>query len=120
MTAEIKQKLEDAGMRVDDALARFMNNEALLEKFIKKFLTDPSYSQLLTAVENKDNDAAFTASHTLKGVAANFSFKDLTDITTKMCDEFRAKNTEGGIAMMPQVKEQYDRIESVIKELYGE
>ena len=32
----VKAELEDAGVNVDETLRRFMNNEALMIKFLKK------------------------------------------------------------------------------------
>lgn len=54
-----------------------LSNEGLLRKFIVKFLSEPSFSQLQTAVAAEDVLAAFRAAHTLKGVAASLGFGDL-------------------------------------------
>ena len=40
MTDLQKSQLIAAGIDIDDALPRFMGNEALLERFLKKFLQD--------------------------------------------------------------------------------
>jgi len=120
MTEENKGKLVEAGMDVDAALVRFMNNEALLEKFMKKFLADQSYLQLIGAVEEGNVESSFAAAHTLKGVAANFSFEGLRNKASDACEEFRAGNFDSGKSLIPAVTEEYDKLISVIKELYGE
>ena len=42
MELEKRKHLEAAGIDVQSALERFMNNEMLLERFLKKFLDDPA------------------------------------------------------------------------------
>ena len=120
MTLDEKNTLIEAGMDVDSALGRFMGNEALLEKFIKKFLSDKCYNDLLEAVNNKDNDSAFRASHTLKGVAANFSFDRLKNAASDQCECFRANKTDEGIDLMNQVSSEYEKIKAAIIKLYGD
>lgn len=52
-------------------------SEALVKKFILKFLDDQSFSNLCTAMEAADYSQAFIAAHTLKGVCQNLSFTRL-------------------------------------------
>lgn len=61
--------LERAGIDVADALARFMDNEALMLKFLLRFPEDKNFSQLEQALADGDATRAFEAAHTLKGVA---------------------------------------------------
>ena len=46
MDALKKERLAAAGIDVDGALERFMGNDALLERFLKKFLADGNYAAL--------------------------------------------------------------------------
>ena len=75
MDAMRKQKLMDAGIDVDSALERFMNNEGLLEKFLAKFPADPNHDALTAAIAAGDKEKALAASHTMKGMCGNFSMK---------------------------------------------
>ena len=77
MDAVKKERLTAAGIDVDDALGRFMGNEALLERFLTKFLADGNYAALSAAVAAGDSAGALTASHTLKGVCGNLSMSEL-------------------------------------------
>lgn len=119
MTDENKALLANNGMNVDDALGRFMGNEAILDRLLKKFLEDKTLSTLKKAIEDEDVDAAFTASHTMKGVAANFSFTELQAVASIQCEEFRAKNFDKGAAYLPEVIAEYDKICAVINKIYG-
>ncbi len=120
MTEEVRNKLVSAGLNIETVLERFMNNEALLERFLKKFAQDKSYRELLTAVENQDVDAAFVAAHTLKGVSANLSLDSLHEVVSAQTEFFRSKDFEAGAEMMPAVSEVYENIVSVLGEVFGE
>lgn len=57
-----------------------MGNEALLERFLKKFPQDENYQKLCAAMEASDWEAALTAAHTLKGICGNLSIAPLFDL----------------------------------------
>ena len=54
-----------------------LSSEALIRRFLTKFLDDGSFSQLCIAMEEGDRDKAFRAAHTLKGVSGNLSLSRL-------------------------------------------
>ena len=113
---EKKQKLIDIGINVDEALERFMGNDALLEKFLGKFAQDTNYQKLGEAVAAQDKELALTASHTLKGVCGNLSMQKLYQLFAEQVRLFRADDWEGAVAMMPQISEVFDRTVAVISE----
>ena len=119
MTPEIKQILEDGGINVDEAMQRFMNNEKLLERFLKKFETDLSYGNLLKSIEEKDCDKAFTEAHTLKGISGNLALSSLHELVSVQTDYLRGKDFEAGAAMMSQIADAYEKALNAIKEVYG-
>lgn len=118
MTEEAKQKLLDAGVDLEGAMERFLHNEAMYEKFLKKFLTDPNYQELLTAVEEKDCNKAFTASHTLKGVCGNLALQGLYHTIRDQVECFRSENFAAGAAMMPAVTEEYEKVVAMISKTF--
>lgn len=118
MTDETRSLLEAAGVHVDSVMERFMNNEALLERFMRKFKDDPNYRELLDAVEKKDTDRAFAASHTLKGVSGNLSLNDLQRQVSEQCELFRAGDMEAGAAMMDSVTAEYERVVSALDKVF--
>ena len=67
-----KTALIAAGIDPDDALKRLMNSETLYLRLLKKLLDDKTFSELKKAVEERDHELMFRASHTLKGVAGKF------------------------------------------------
>lgn len=103
-----RQRLMDAGIDVDSALGRFMNNEALLEKFLAKFPADPNHGRLVAAIAAGDREAALTAAHTMKGVCGNLSMPALFELLTRQVAAFRADDWDGAVAMMPELDRMYD------------
>lgn len=111
-----KDLLKAAGVDYDGALSRFMGNEALLSRFMKKFLDDPNFLNLQGAMDKGDTDAAFRAAHTLKGVAGNLSLSLLYDEAAKIAETLRGGDLEGAKALMPGVQEAYRKIVDALKE----
>lgn len=103
-----RQRLMDAGIDVDSALERFMNNEALLERFLAKFPADPNHGRLVAAIAAGDREAALTAAHTMKGVCGNLSMPALFELLTRQVAAFRADDWDGAVAMMPELDRLYD------------
>ena len=53
-----KARLEAGGIMVDEALERFMGNEAMLERYLQKFLSEKSYAMLRDSLASNDWEAA--------------------------------------------------------------
>ena len=104
-----KQRLIAADIDVDSALARFMNNEALFERFLGKFPADDNYGKLTAAIASGDRDTALTASHTLKGVSGNLSLTALYDLTDRQVKAMRADDWDAACAMMGEITAAYEK-----------
>lgn len=107
MDALQKQRLLDADIAVEDALARFMNNEALLLRFLARFGQDPSFAALEQALADGRTEDAFTAAHTLKGVTGNLSMQALYRQTCAMVEALRAGALEEARQKLPALQAQY-------------
>ena len=110
-----KVKLEAAGIRVEDALGRFMGNEMLLERFLKKFLDDVNFSLLKEAVGRQDHEEELKASHTLKGVCGNLSISGLYDLVTRQVALMREDRREEAEALMPEIEKAYETAAAAIR-----
>ena len=119
MTDKVKQELKDMGFDLDDALKRFVNNEALYEKFLVKFSSDPNYSLLVDSVKNCNKEEAFKAAHTLKGVCGNLSINRLLELVSKQVEYFRADKWDEGVAMMDTITDEYNKTVKAINNLPG-
>ncbi len=72
----------------DQACKRLMN-ERMVTRFVLKFPSDPSMQQLREAVAAGDNENAFRAAHTLKGVAGNLAFTALYRAACDLTEQLR-------------------------------
>lgn len=91
------EQAAEKGINVDDALQRFMGNEALLEKMLKK-LPETVYPsryggngqdlEVVAFLKSGDTTTALANAHTLKGIMGNLSITGLyqayTDIVTAL------------------------------------
>lgn len=117
MTESLKTQLIKAGVDVNSVLERFMGNEALLERFLKKFPQDENYQKLCSAMEARDLDAAITASHTLKGVCGNLSITPLFDLLNNQVAALRSNDCQNAEEMMPQISKAYTAVTDAISQL---
>ena len=93
----VRECYEELGSDFDKVLSRLVS-EALVKKFALKFLDDPSFGQLETALADKDAETAFRAAHTLKGICLELTEK-LRGATT----------IEGTDELFAAVEKEYDR-----------
>ena len=83
-------ELRERGCDVDNALVRFLNNEAFYEKCFKKFFADPAFPALGEALRTKNADEAFRHAHTLKGLASNMGLNAVHDLSVELVEPLRA------------------------------
>ena len=105
----------------DEALSRLMN-ERLMERFLEKFLSDPSFNEIKDAFESKDGEKAFRGAHTLKGVSANLAFTKLSTSSSLLTESLR--NTNGVIpdeayGLYKSVEEDYNLIINTISSYFA-
>ena len=110
MTEQRKQALTQAGIEVDQALGRVMNNEGLLERLLQKFLEDRNYSTLAEAMQNRQYAQALDAAHTLKGICGNLSMQGLYLLSSRLVDLLRQERWEEASLVLPELTEAYQAI----------
>lgn len=115
---EIKNVYEELGQENYAAVKdRFCGNEKLLEKFVVKFLQDPTYKNLEGSVSEEDRRGIEMNAHTLKGVAGNLGFCILQSVCADLVDCIRSGNDEQIPELFDRVKSTYTNIIDVIKKL---
>lgn len=117
MNQEIKEELKAAGINLESALSRLMNNEKLLEKLLIKFQNDPNYEGIKSALREENYDAAFRCAHTLKGVAGNMGMEELMEADIVIVEKLRNGNHDGIEKDMEAVTEIYNKLMNVIRKL---
>lgn len=113
----MRERLKEAGIDVTAALERFMGNETLLERFLKKFLDDTNYEKLAAAIDAGQQEAALTAAHTLKGISGNLSMTGLFALLTEQVAAFRDNDWDRAVELMPEIAKHYETISAAIKTL---
>lgn len=92
-----------------------LGSERMVQKFTLKFLNDPSYDNLIKAMEEENYEEAFRAAHTIKGVCQNLDFTRLLNSSHELCEMLRSK-TRPDEAAFEQVKADYQKTTAAIRE----
>ena len=114
MEQRYRERLLAAGIDVEEALGRFMGNEALLERFLRKFPQDENYSRLREAVAAGDREGALRAAHTLKGVCGNLSMTALFSLLARQVELFRAGEWEQACALLEEIAPVYQAVAEAV------
>lgn len=63
--------------------------DSIIEKFLIKFLSEPSYNNLCDFFDKEDYEEAFRAAHSLKGVCINLGFNKLAESASDITEFLR-------------------------------
>lgn len=86
----IQELYKNIGGDYEDAISRLVD-EKYVKKYIKWFLTDTSFDELMSAKNNnRPEEECFKAAHTFKGVCLNLSLSDLLVDAVPITDHYRA------------------------------
>ncbi len=92
----------------DGVVAR-MCGEERVARFIPKFVSDPTYEELCNSIAAEDWETAFRASHTMKGVCANFGFTKLQQSSSDLCETLRSGSpNDDTMPLFEEVKKDYE------------
>ena len=87
----VEELYAQIGGNYDEAKGR-LRSDALIGKFVVKFLDDQSCANLVSAWESGDEAASFEAAHMAKGVCANLSLTGLADVASAITEALRPGN----------------------------
>lgn len=111
------EALRDAGVDTAETLRRFSGNEALLERFIRQFPQEETFSRLADAVrENRCEEAGLLA-HTLKGIAGNLGFERLQELCALLVLAVRENRPEDVPAVFRDVAAEHGLLVGLVKQL---
>ena len=115
MNGKQKEFLAKSGINLTDGLVYFSENERLYEKYLFRFLEEPTFPELFNAIEEDRREDARRAAHSLKGITATLGFTSLN--TSVKAQEFEFKNGrwEEGNQYTDELKKEYARIISVLR-----
>lgn len=81
--------LEDAGEDVKGSLERFMQNEGLYVRCLKKFPAEAAKNSCLPAFESQNWEELEKAAHAMKGLAGNLGLNSLFVPYTELLGRLR-------------------------------
>lgn len=121
------EAMEKAGVNMDETLRRFGGNSALLERFMRHFVNDPSFADLQNATkvwaeatatgESASMDDILRAAHTLKGTSGNLGLTTLYTWSTTIVDICRSGHTDKLQAAFDGLFQEYTNIMSLLGQL---
>lgn len=97
-------ELRELGVDVEDALQRFMGNEGLFNRMIKKLPPAVKDLQVIQYLEAGDYETALNNAHTLKGVTGNLSITPL----------FNAYNEAVNLLRTDKPEEAKEKVEEIL------
>ena len=119
MDNTIKSMLVEAGIDIDEALARMAGKYELIERFLKRFPQDENFARLKKGLEDNNCQEAFRAAHTLKGVCANLSMNRLKELVSTQVEYLREENLVSAKELMPEVSRAYEKMVEDLTRIYG-
>jgi hypothetical protein len=111
MDANQKELLVQKGFDVDGTMRRFLNNEALYIKCLKKFLNDNSFENLNKAYAEKNCQECFKYAHTMKGFVSNLGINEMYHLLIPMVEKLRIDDINIG--------DELKKLEVLYKETYS-
>lgn len=112
---ELRECYNRFGGDFDDVFRR-LRREQTVQKFIYKFLEDESFFKLEESIANKDDNEAFRAAHTLKGICQNLSFTRLYNSSADLTEALRACDEQKAACIFPEVSYDYHQTINAIRE----
>lgn len=109
----IKELYENIGEDYQDVFDRFMM-EKMIQKYVLKFIEDPNFLLLKQSLESNDEDEAFRAGHTLKGVCANMGFLKLEKLSSQITELLRHHEVDKAQKLFPDLESEYLLIKDAI------
>jgi HPt (histidine-containing phosphotransfer) domain-containing protein len=106
---------------VENALIRFSNDRDFYYNLLEDFLqTLPDrLTEIKTAVESGDAQNLSYQAHSLKGVAANFSARQLARLATSLDDISRSGDLSSAQSLMTEVETAVGKLQTFVAELRG-
>jgi hypothetical protein len=79
------------GAKVDEGIARCMNNEGFYLRVVNMALADGNFDRLKAALEAGDSPAAFEAAHALKGATGNVALTPIYEPVCRLTELLRGR-----------------------------
>lgn len=102
----LEKLYQEMGGDMADAVRR-LGSIAAVERFLRMFAGDDTFAMLQAAMSAGDNQRAFRAAHTLKGLAANLGLVQLWQTASALTEALRDSNMQSASALYPETAAAY-------------
>jgi len=100
-----------------DGVMKRIPSEAIVTKFAKKFIDDPSFSQIKGFIIAKNWNEAFRMAHTLKGTSLNLGFTKLATSASALTEAMRGGVPLTDVSLYNKVVVDYNETINALKQL---
>src|SRR5574344_2484752 len=111
------EAINTIGVNTEETLRRFSGNQALMEKFIRKFPQDTTLESLEAAIASKDYKSIEETAHTLKGLSGNLGFTELYELSTALVTAVRTSDYAKADGLSPQVTSKAHTLRDIISQI---
>ncbi|MBO5712427.1 MAG: Hpt domain-containing protein [Acholeplasmatales bacterium] len=87
-------------------------SDALIERFLKKFILSNELNLLYSSIKDKNHDEAYRYAHTFKGMAMSLYLTDLINVSQELVDLYKSKNIKD-----KKINSLYNELESRFNKL---
>lgn len=112
----IEECYKQLGGDYSNVLSR-LSNDAIIRKFLVKFLSDDSCENIFTNLESGNMEEAFRAAHTLKGICQNLGMDNLYRSSFEVTEALRGGSNNTNEEMLSRLKADYEAAVETIKQL---
>lgn len=114
---DLRQTAQEIGIDLEANLGRFMGNEELYVKFLKKFTEDKNMEYIAQAQETMNIKDLEAAAHALKGVAANLGLQGVSDRANSIVVCCRSGKYDDILNLCTDCRKEYEKVCSTLKNL---
>lgn len=113
------ERLRQAGVDTDGAINRFMGNDALFLKFMRRLPDTLKLPEMKQALEDERGEDFYSYVHDLKGVAGNLGLSDIYDAAQAALVEYRStelRNKKKMFGLLMEIEEYCQKIFIILAE----
>ncbi|MBR2282396.1 MAG: Hpt domain-containing protein [Spirochaetales bacterium] len=107
------EDLERFGANTEEGISRCMGNRDFYLKLVKIMPKDRNFGVLYDAIARNDLDAAFEASHSLKGALGNLSLTPLFTAVQEITELLRARTQTDYSPLVEKIRKLHKELEAL-------
>ncbi|WP_071434669.1 hypothetical protein [Angelakisella massiliensis] len=112
---ELYTQLDRLGFHTQEALNRFMGNEALFLSFVRQLPQKLNLASIRQELEAEDEETFYIGVHNLKGLAGNLSMVHIQECAQAILVEFRTSKFKNKKKLSSLIQEAETESEAIVK-----